>query len=310
MFTGSLDSSWIVELPATVKADTSKTGERIVRVEASNEAKDKEGDIILQSALLHPDTVKDFLEGGDLDIDHLSKIGHRYGIENPDRFVIGVPVRVYDGGKGRTIVEGRIYKSSTFDIKNNLYDWFWNSLTTDPPMKWRASIFGQPIKVKEESGGADRFLISEMNWTSLAFTRHPVNDSIEGYATIVKAEDYAMRIVKSYVRKDMDSLGITASEGGASVDINVGDSGIAASSTDSNFSVFNIPSLEELYCKICAIENLRERMMDNYRALATYPRLVKIKLVAEIIEQFYGFPKDLCETLSFALYEFAKFDSG
>ena len=302
MFSGSLDRSWIVELPATVKAEQSEKGDRIVKVEASNEAKDKEGDIVLQSALLHPDTVKEFLENGDLDIDHLSKIGHRYGIENPDRFVIGVPIRAYDGGDGKTVVEGRIYKSKVFDVKNNLYDWFWNSLTTDPPMKWRASIFGQPIGVKEAFGGADRFLISEMRWTSLAFTRHPVNDSIEGYATIVKAEDYAMRIAKSYLGKDMDSLGITASDSGASTDVNVGDSSVAAS-FDNGVS---IPSLEELFFIVDKIDHFYMRVDQDYKPLICLPRLVHIKVVAEWIHNLYELPTELSETLSFALYEFSE----
>jgi len=218
-----LDTAIAFSLPAIIKAE-SINGRRIVRVEASNEAVDAEGDVIMQKALL--DSAKSFLENGHLDIDHYSEIGHRLGITNPEWYIVGHPVSVEDGGGGRTFVKGELRKAGdgSFDPRRP-YDMLWEQLTSDPPVKWLASIFGYPISSKTDDcreggceSGATRYLIKGIRWTSLAFTRRPVNQALTGNATVVSAK----ALIKSYLDAGMwkgPDMGGTANTGNPEPDL-------------------------------------------------------------------------------------------
>ena len=87
-----------IDLPMIVKARPD-LGERVIEVEASNQAVDSEGDVVLQAALLG--SADAFLRKGHIDIDHISEIGSRYGIRNTGDFVIGKPREVKDLGGGQ-----------------------------------------------------------------------------------------------------------------------------------------------------------------------------------------------------------------
>lgn len=188
------DKAISFSLPAIIKARME--GERrIVTVEASNESKDSEGDIILQKALL--DSADSFIKTGHLDIDHYSEIGHRIGIANPEWYIVGNPLEAYDGGDGRTFVKGEIRRAPDGSFNpGRPYDMLWEGLTSEPPVKWYASIFGYPIASETEDysdrgespEGATRFLVKGIHWTSLAFTRKPVNQALRGNAKIVSAK--------------------------------------------------------------------------------------------------------------------------
>lgn len=174
-----------IDIPVLIKARSDGT-RRLVEVEASNEAVDGEGDVIKQAALL--DSASPFIATGHLDIDHYSEIGERLGISNPSDYIVGNPIEVKDLGKGRTGVLGELHKSGRPKA-----DELWSSLTANPPVRWRASIYGFPKAgmvedcriTKGDSGGAKRFIIKGLHWRSLAFTRNPVNDSITGAAHVV-----------------------------------------------------------------------------------------------------------------------------
>jgi hypothetical protein len=191
-------SEIIVELPCIIKAvSPGADGKRMVQCEASNEAVDGEGDVVLQRALL--DSADSFVATGHLDIDHLSEIGDRLGIQNPTAYIVGRPTEVKDLGKGRTGIVGEIRKSADgkHDPDRNRYDSFWDSLHSDPPVKWRASIYGFPIKGMVDDcrkmacdTGATRFVVKGIDWRSLAFTRNPVNEDIKGYAQVVTAKAF------------------------------------------------------------------------------------------------------------------------
>lgn len=194
--------SIILHIPAIIKASTSN-GKRIVEVEASSEAVDSEGDVILQKALM--DSATSFLKTGNLDIDHISEIGGRLGIKNPASYIVGRPIEVKDLGKGRTSVIGEIRKSlDGHDPEKNHYDSFWDSLQSDPPVIWRASIFGFPLdggvedcSSKTCEKGATRWLVKSIDWRSLAFTRNPINTDLKGTAKIVSSKAFVEFIMKS-----------------------------------------------------------------------------------------------------------------
>ncbi|MDE3023211.1 MAG: hypothetical protein KGI54_15405 [Pseudomonadota bacterium] len=195
---------YVIEIPAIIKSYTDKDGSRKIRLEASNSQKDSEGDVILQKALL--DSVESFLSGN-LDLDHLSEIGHRYGIANPQQYIVGRPLAVYDMGEGRTGVEAELYKG------NPHADKIWEGLNQNPPQPWRASIYGFPLDgglidiskgYTGETYGATRYLVTKLFWKSLALTLHPVNDKIQETAHIVKSEVF----MKSRIDEVLKSLGI------------------------------------------------------------------------------------------------------
>lgn len=191
------DGPIIIEIPAFIKASMAD-GRRLVEVECSNEEVDAEGDIILQSALM--DAAPSFIKTGHLDLEHYSEIGARIGIQNPSSWIVGRPTEVKNIGNGRTSVVGEIMRSldGRIDPTVNKYDEFWKTLETDPPVRWRASIYGFPKAdmvtdcTKEACGdtGATRFLVKGIDWRSLAFTRNPVNTSIKGWARIVSAKAF------------------------------------------------------------------------------------------------------------------------
>ena len=196
----------VIGLPCVIKAR--KGGDkRIVEVEASNEAVDSEGDVILQKALL--DSADYFVKSGNLDIDHLSELGERIGIPDPTSYIVGKPLEVKDLGDGRTGVVGQIRQAGDgkSDATKNKFDEFWDSLQSDPPVTWQASIYGFPksdqvidCRTGTCEHGATRFLVKGIEWRSLAFTRNPINTSLKGHARIVSAKSFIGQIaaLKSY----------------------------------------------------------------------------------------------------------------
>lgn len=190
----------VIALPCIIKAKADGD-RRLVEVEASNEAVDSEGDVILQRALL--DSADYFVKNGNLDIDHLSEIGAQIGIPDPTSYIVGRPTEVKDLGDGRTGVVGEIRRASDgkIDTAKNKFDEFWESLQSKPPVIWQASIFGYPKSdhvVDCRTGtcdrGATRLLVKGIEWLSLAFTRKPINTSLKGHARIVSAKSYAAAI--------------------------------------------------------------------------------------------------------------------
>src|SRR5579859_3281785 len=189
--------AYIIPLDVTIKARADDgTRKRIVEVEASAETVDGQGDVVLQKALL--DSADSFIKSGHLDIDHYSEIGHRLGLADPNSYIVGRPLEVNDLGGKRTGVVGEIMRSKdgSFDPAGNKYDGFWKTLQSDPPVMWRASIYGYPSEMedcteKSCSNGATRYIVKAIDWRSLAFTRKPVNTSLKGFAKIVTAKSFA-----------------------------------------------------------------------------------------------------------------------
>lgn len=186
----------IITFPAVVKARAiTSGGSRLIECEASNQEVDLEGDVIEQKALL--DSAEGFIKYGHIDIDHISELGSRVGISNPSSYIIGRPIEVKDLGGKRTGIVGEIMRSRDGSInpEQNKYDEVWKSLQSDPPVIWRASVYGfpDPAGVIDCSdticqSGATRYHITKMEWKSLALTRNPVNNAIKGCVTIVSAK--------------------------------------------------------------------------------------------------------------------------
>ena len=210
--TDNFSDSFVIDLPVIIKAMPGD-GKRMVMVEASNQNRDQEGDVVLQSALLNAAT--EFIRCGALDIDHLSEVGARYGISNPSDYIVGVPREVKDIGDGRTAVFRELHQSVPGVVTKA--DELWNGLTRNPPVNWRASIFGYPkgkdgfhdarVSKCPEAPEATRYVVKSMSWRSLAFTRNPINDSIEGSARIVtmKAHIDYLRSINAFPASNEDT---------------------------------------------------------------------------------------------------------
>lgn len=194
----------VIDMPVLIKARPDEDGRRMVEVEASVELVDSEGDLILQRALL--ESADSFIANGHLDIDHISELGKRYGIPDPESYIVGRPTEVKDIGEKRTSVVGEIMRSADglHNPGRNRFDLFWDTFKSEPPIVWRASVYGFPkagqvIDCSEQacSGGAWRYIIEGLDWRSLAFTRSPVNDKIVNPARIITAKAHVDDYLKS-----------------------------------------------------------------------------------------------------------------
>jgi len=202
MLTDDLDGAVVAQLRAVVKArpPSAEGGRRIIEVQASCEAVDLDGDVVLQQALLG--SAAGFLAHGHLDIDHLSEFGTRLGIPDPESYIVGRPLDVTDKGQGNTFVTAELARG--LDGRSRA-DGVWDSLRQDPPVRWLASIYGFPTEMDDcaatggacAATGATRFVIKAIDWRSLALTRNPKNTALTGAARIVTAKAYLAELAKA-----------------------------------------------------------------------------------------------------------------
>lgn len=188
---------------AIVKALPVTDGRRLIEVEASNECVDREGDVILQEALLG--SAGQFVSKGVIDIDHISEVGARYGIPNTDSWIIGRPIEVLDLGGKRTAVRAELFSGRP------KADDVWMSMSGGDPAIWRASIYGFPTPggvINASSArsptapDATRYIVKALDWKSLALTKSPVNDSITHHARIVAAKAF-MKSLPVFAKGEM-----------------------------------------------------------------------------------------------------------
>jgi hypothetical protein len=187
-----VEKAVIIDIPAVIKSST-LNGKRVLEVEASSEAVDSEGDKILQEGLLA--SAQGFLMRGHIDIDHISELGHRYGIRDTAQWVVGKPIDVKDIGGGRTAV---VCELNDMPQATRV----WESLKANPPAVWKASVYGFPtsyVDCRSNTCASDvkRLLITGFDWRSLALTQNPVNKSLTGYARIVSAKAWFEPIAKA-----------------------------------------------------------------------------------------------------------------
>lgn len=158
-------------------------GQRFIFMEASNQARDYQGEIVLAKAL--EESAAYYRQFGNLDLDHITQIGPRVGIKDYALFEIGRPaeVAVRDG---RTFVKGIVYSGDgqTAERANQ----FWESITRlNPPQQWFPSVGGQVIEKGVELDPATRTtaaVIRKVRWTNIGFSKTPVNLTVPSVATV------------------------------------------------------------------------------------------------------------------------------
>lgn len=160
-------------------------GQRIIYIEASNEALDRQGEVVMAKALA--DSADYFLQNGNLDIDHFTLIGPRLGIKDSSLYEIGRPTEV-KSRDGSTFVKGVIYSGSgpAAEQANN----FWSSMTDiNPPQRWYPSVGGAiPAGGKvvdfDPKTHQRRVLVKATRWINVGFSKTPVNPAVPTVSTV------------------------------------------------------------------------------------------------------------------------------
>jgi hypothetical protein len=159
-----------------------EAGRRIVYIEASNEAVDAQGEVVMAKALAESaDYYKQF---GNIDIDHYTQIGARQGIPDYTLYEIGRPVDV-TVRDGRTFVKGELYSGPGQAAERASQ--VWSSLTEiSPPARWYPSVGGQTLEkaVAMDGDGNRRAYIKKVRWTNVALSKTPVNQTVPSVQTM------------------------------------------------------------------------------------------------------------------------------
>ncbi|HEY0206513.1 MAG TPA: hypothetical protein VGC15_20465 [Acetobacteraceae bacterium] len=180
----SLAHQSLLSFPGFFKAQAvEEAGERFVYLEASNEARDLQGEIVLAKAL--EESAPYYLRYGNLDLDHLTQIGAKQGIKNPYLYEIGRPVDV-QCSRGRTFVKAAIYAGDTPVAEHaNAY---WDSVTKlRPGKRWYPSVGGQVMDKGPAFDPATRttgVVVKTVRWTNIGLSATPVNPAVPEVSTV------------------------------------------------------------------------------------------------------------------------------
>lgn len=157
--------------------------DRFVFFEASNEAVDQQGEVVLAKALA--ESASYYLKFGNLDIDHYTQIGARLGIPNYELFEIGRPIDVRISS-GSTFVKAQVYRGEGPAAEQA--NGFWSSVTDlTPPKRWFPSVGGKVISkgiVIDPDTKAKRAIIEKVRWTNVGLSRTPVNSNLSQVSTV------------------------------------------------------------------------------------------------------------------------------
>lgn len=177
-------------------------GDRIIYVEASKESLDQQNEIVLSKAL--KDSVDIFKKFGVLDLDHKSmpSVAAKYGIENPEDWIIGQPLDVIFNGK-TTIVKAQLRSGDTPLAERATR--VWDGLTkVNPPDRYYASVGGSVLarEIRIDPDTKNRVpVITKTRWNNLALSLLPVNPDLEP-ATVTPIGTFA-KSMGGYVIKTM-----------------------------------------------------------------------------------------------------------
>ena len=162
------------------KAEDSEKNKWLIYIEASNEFRDKEREIVLQKAMA--DAQEGFLREGTISWNHKHK-DETLRDDGP-KYVVGEPLDVRFSGDERnsTLVKGILYHKNKLaqDIMDNL-----ESGST----RFGASIGGKKLS-KSFSGSVDKII-----WDEVALTYSPVNATTLGRVSLGPMEEFAKSLM-------------------------------------------------------------------------------------------------------------------
>ncbi len=143
-------------------------GKWIVYLQASNESKDREEEVVVCKAL--KEAAKDFLSYGVLSWDHKHKMTH-----DPE-FIIGEPLDVQFTEANETLVKGFLYQ------KNEKAKHLWNNIQSGA-QRLGASVGGGVLEKSDEA-------IERLIWDEVAITYKPVNDKTLGNVQLIPFNEF------------------------------------------------------------------------------------------------------------------------
>lgn len=173
-----------LSIPDMLKATPQQEGDRrFLYLEASNESRDYQGEVVLAKALAA--SADFYRKYGNFDIQHRSMIGLANGDRDYHLHEIGRPDRVEVDGS-RTFVKGEIFSGETpvAETANN----FWDSLTKlRPAQRWYPSIGGKiegSERKLDPSTQQSHRVITKVMWCNIGFSRTPVNPRVPTVSTV------------------------------------------------------------------------------------------------------------------------------
>ena len=173
-----------LSFPGMLKARPATEGEdRFVYFEASNEARDLQGEVVMCKALA--ESAPYYLQFGNVDVDHVTQIGAKAGIPNYSGFEIGRPAEVKVESP-QTFVKAQIYTGAGQMAK--MANEVWESLTElSPPARWYPSVGGAVLEksqVRDPETGAMHTVVRKVRWTNVGLSRTPVNHTVATVGTV------------------------------------------------------------------------------------------------------------------------------
>jgi hypothetical protein len=172
----------MIRFDAMLKATpVEEAGRRILFLEASNEDKDHQNEIVLQKALA--ESASYFLRHGNIDLSHFTVMGPKSGLSNFLEYEIGRPVDVKVSG-ATTFVKAELYTGDSPQARNA--SMVWDSMTKQsPPSRWYPSVGGAVLAkaIKLDAAGAKVAVVTKVRWNNIALDRCPVNMTV-GEASI------------------------------------------------------------------------------------------------------------------------------
>jgi len=159
-----------------------EAGRRYLYIEASNETRDLQGEVVLTKALA--DSADYYLRYGNVDLDHITVTGPRRGPPNYALYEIGRPVEVR-AGRGKTFVKAELYQGDAPVAANA--NAVWDSLTRiRPPQRWYPSVGGAVLDKQTEIGpnGDRRVVVTKVRWTNIGLSKTPVNANVPTVSTV------------------------------------------------------------------------------------------------------------------------------
>jgi hypothetical protein len=173
-----------LSIPDMLKATPSQEGDhRYLYLEASNESRDYQGEVVLAKALAA--SADYYRRYGNFDVQHRSMIGLANGDPLYHLHEIGRPETVRVDGT-RTFVKGIVFsgEGQVAEAANN----FWDSLTKlHPPQRWYPSIGGKiegsERRIDPETRESHR-VITKVMWCNIGFSRTPVNPKVPVIQTV------------------------------------------------------------------------------------------------------------------------------
>lgn len=174
-----------VSFETLMKATPMQDGDkRIIYIEASKESRDQQGEIVLAKALKDSEAV--FRKFGELDLDHKSmpSIAAKYGISDPDSWVIGQPLDITFTNNS-TLVKAQLRTGNSHLAQRA--NMVWEGMTkVSPADRYYASVGGQVTarEIRVDPLTKSKVpVITGTRWNNLALTKNPVHGDLAQVGT-------------------------------------------------------------------------------------------------------------------------------